>query len=630
VNSDFGSIALMSSLLVFFVLLLSYGRIELTLVSFVPMFISWIWILGIMAVLGVTFNIVNIIISALIFGLGDDYSLYVMDGHLQEYKTGKKNLGSYRSSIFLSAITTIAGLGVLIFAKHPALRSIAVIAIIGILCVVVIGQLLIPYLFSFLVTDRIRRKRFPWTFSGLLKSAFAFTYFATGSVLVAAAAVVFVRLNPFDNEKGKLLYHRFLSVFVKSLLYIMPNVKKRFINPGGENFLTPAVIIANHQSSLDVLIAMMLHPKIILFINKRVWHLPFVGFVVRSADYFPTTENTEEGLEKIRSRVSQGYSVLIFPEGTRSEDGRLHRFHKGAFYVAEKLQLDVIPLLIHGTAYALSKNDFLLKDGSITVSILPRIKPADNHFGVGYAARTQSISRHFKASFENLRREVEQPAYFYEQLKYNYIYKGPILEWYMRIKVKMERYYQVFHSLLPGEGHILDVGCGYGFMAYLLHFAAPRRTFTAVDYDAGKIAVARHCFSRTAALQFLQADVNDFSFGNYDAVVLMDVLHYLLPEQQRDVITRSIHATAKGGMVVIRDGNADLQQRQRGTALTEMFSTSVFGFNKTAGHGLNFLSARFIREIAAQHGMEYTEIDNSTFTSNMIFVLKHVPADEQV
>ena len=149
INSDFTSIALMTSLLVFFVLLLMYGRIELTLVSFIPMFISWVWILGIMGMAGIQFNIINIIVSALIFGLGDDYSLFIMDGLLQEYKTGKKNLSSFKSSIILSAVTTIVGLGVLIFAKHPALKSIALISIIGIVCVVVMAQILIPYYFLF-------------------------------------------------------------------------------------------------------------------------------------------------------------------------------------------------------------------------------------------------------------------------------------------------------------------------------------------------------------------------------------------------------------------------------------------------------------------------------------------------
>ena len=177
INSDFTSIALMTSLLVFFVLLIMYGRIELTLVSFIPMFISWIWILGIMGMAGIQFNIINIIISALIFGLGDDYSLFIMDGLLQEYKTGKKNLSSFKSSIILSAVTTIAGMGVLIFAKHPALRSIALISIIGILCVVVMAQILIPFLFAVLIKNRVNKNRFPWTFLGFIKSSFAFSLF---------------------------------------------------------------------------------------------------------------------------------------------------------------------------------------------------------------------------------------------------------------------------------------------------------------------------------------------------------------------------------------------------------------------------------------------------------------------
>jgi len=623
INSDFGRIALMSSVLVFVVLLVTYGRIELTLVSFIPMFISWIWILGIMGLLGITFNIVNIIISALIFGLGDDYSLFIMDGLLQEYKTGKKNLASYKSSILLSAITTIAGLGVLIFAKHPALRSIALIAIIGILSVVIIGQLLIPFLFNFLIRNRIRNNRFPWTFLGLLKSGFAFCFFASGSVVVALTALLFVKLYPFDKEKGKLIYHKLLSKLSYALLYIMPNVKKRILNPLNEDFSKPAVIICNHQSSLDVMLAMMLHPKVILFINKRVWNLPFVGFVVRSADFFPTTENTEEGLDKIAARVQQGYSVVVFPEATRSLDGNIKRFHKGAFYVAEKLQLDILPILIHGTHYALSKDDFLVKNGQITLSFLPRIKPGDTSFGTGYAERTKKISRYFKTSFEELRKRMEQPGYFYEQLHYNYIYKGPVLEWYMRIKVRMEKNYRLFDELLPRNGNILDIGCGYGFMSYMLHFVSPARTITGLDYDEQKIATASHCFSKDDSINFVCADITSFPFQQYDAIVMMDILHYLQPEQQKIVIEKSIRSIHPNGLIVIRDGNTDLEKRHRGTRLTEVFSTEITGFNKKTAQGLSFLSGSTIKEIAAAHNMECQEIDETKFTSNIVFVLKH-------
>jgi len=343
---------------------------------------------------------------------------------------------------------------------------------------------------------------------------------------------------------------------------------------------------------------------------------------VRMADFFPTTENTEEGLEKIADRVKQGYSVVVFPEGTRSEDGTVKRFHKGAFFVAEKLQLDILPILIHGTSYTLSKDDFLVKDGAVTMSFLLRIKPNNNSFGTGYAARTKAIGRYFKSSLETLARHVEQPAYFNEQLHYNYIYKGPVLEWYMRIKVRMEKNYQLFHELLPSSGSILDIGCGYGFMPYMLHFASPQRSITGIDYDEQKIATANHNFSKTDAVHFVHANVMEFPFENYDAIVMMDILHYLQPEQQKIVIEKCIRHIKPGGLIIIRDGNKDLAKRHRGTALTEVFSTEIVGFNKTSGKGLFFLSGSLIKEMAAAHQLECREIDETTYTSNIIFVLK--------
>jgi uncharacterized protein len=623
INSDFTSIALMSSILVFAVLLLTYGRIELALVSFIPMFISWIWILGIMGMLGIQFNIVNIIISALIFGLGDDYSLFIMDGLLQEYKTGKKNLSSYKSSIILSAVTTIAGLGVLIFAKHPALQSIAVIAIVGILCVVIIGQILIPFLFDFLIKNRTEKQRFPWTFTGLLKSAFAFSYFVYGSVLLTLLGIIFIKLNPFNKERGKLVYHTILSKFSWSLMYIMVNVKKRIINPLQEDFSKPAIVICNHQSFLDILVTIMLHPKLILFTNNWVWNSPVFGAVVRMADYYPVTHGADESIDKISDRVKQGYSIVIFPEGTRSPNGDMKRFHKGAFFLAEKLQLDILPVVIHGSGYTMSKNDFLLKDGTITLQFLPRIKPGDAGFGNGYAERTRKISRWFREEFNTLRNKIEQPGYFKEQLLYNYLYKGPVLEWYMRIKLRMEKNYRLFNELVPEAGNILDIGCGYGFMSYMLHFVSSQRNITGIDYDEQKIAVANHCFGKNEKINFLPADVLHYPFEKYDAIIMSDILHYLQPAEQTVVLEKCIQHLNPSGLVIIRDGNKDLEKRHKGTKLTEIFSTRVTGFNKTSGNGLSFLSAGLIREIAASHQMGCKEVDNTKFTSNIIFVLKN-------
>lgn len=619
INADFGRIALMTSLLVFTVLLLMYGRIELTLVSFIPMFISWVWILGIMAMAGIEFNIINIIVSALIFGLGDDYSLFIMDGLLQEYKTGKKNLSSFKSSIILSAVTTIAGLGVLIFAKHPALRSIAFISIIGILCVVIMAQILIPFLFSILIKNRVKRNRFPWTLWGFIKSSFAFSYFIGWSVTFTHIAWIFALFN--IKEKGKLLYHRIIARVCRRLVYIMINVKKKIINPQQERFETPAIIIANHQSSLDILPLIMLHPKLIMFTNNRIWNSPLFGKVIRMADYFPT-EQIEKDMSLVEDRIRNGYSVIIFPEGTRAEDGVIKRFHKGAFFLAEKLNVDILPIMIHGTDYTLTKQDQLLKDGQLTVKFLPRIKPTDKNFGEGYAERSKSIGRYFRQEFDLLKKEIEQPAYFREKLIYNYLYKGPVLEWYMRVKTKLEKNYQVFHELVPVQGKILDIGCGYGFMSYMLSFTSSQRTVTGIDYDEEKIDTASHCFSKTDNINFVHSDVTGFSFEKYDAIILADMLHYLQQDEQRQVLEKCISNLNPGGKIIIRDGDADKKEKHSRTKLTEFFSTRVLGFNKTKDAGLCFLSGKMIRGIAAERNMRCEEIPDSKLTSNTIFILE--------
>jgi len=618
INDDFTSIALMTSLLVFFVLLLMYGRIELALISFIPMLISWIWILGIMGMVGIQFNIINIIVSALIFGLGDDYSLFIMDGLLQEYKTGKKNLSSFKSSILLSAITTIAGLGVLIFAKHPALRSIAVISIAGIVSVLIMSQIVIPFFFNLLIKNRVQKKLFPWTFTSFLKSSFAFSVFISWSIVFTLLGRVFARLRVKEN--GKLLYHTFLSKACWVLMYMMINVKKKIINALKEDLSRPALIICNHQSSLDIVPLIMLHPKILMLTNNKKWNARFFGPVIRMADYFPA-EQVEQNIDRIAERMKHGYSLIVFPEGTRSEDGVIRRFHKGAFYLAEKLNVDILPIMIHGTNYTLTKKDALLKDGRVTLKFLPRIKPGDPQFGNGYVERTKNIGRYFRKEFNDLRTEIEQPVYFREKLIYNYLYKGPVVEWYMRIKTKLEKNYQVFHELVPERGKILDIGCGYGFMSYMLYFASSQREITGIDYDKEKIETAIHCFSKTPAINFVHSDVEEFNFEKYDAIILADVLHYLQRDQQTRIIERCIRQLNPAGKIIIRDGDTDAATKHKRTEWTEFFSTRVFKFNKTGKKGLSFFSGGSIREMAATHKMDCREISDSAITSNTIFVL---------
>lgn len=622
VNADFNFIVTFTAALVFVALLLLYGRIELTLITFIPMLITWIWILGIMALVGIEFNIINIMVSTFIFGLGDDYSIFTMDGLLQEYKVGKKNLSSIRTSIFLSAVTTIAGLGVLIFAHHPALRSIAAISIIGIACVFIMSQTIEPFLFRWLVSRRVEKGLTPMTFRGIFRTAFTYTLFLFGAISLTLVGLI-LRWIPIGRSKIKYFYHTLLSSFARLVIYVEPSVRKRIIDQSPSTFSKASIIIANHTSFLDILLTIMLHPKLILVTNKWVWNSPVFGSVVRLADYYPVSEGAEEGVDKLKDRIKEGYSIVIFPEGTRSADGIIKRFHKGAFYIAEMFYLPVQPLLIHGASDAIPKGSFYLDAGQLTLKFLPPIEIAALDFGSGYSERTKKISRHFKLAFASLKSEIETPGYYSHKLISNYIYKGPVLEWYMRVKLRLEKYYAPFHQLLPPKGSILDLGCGYGFLCYMLQFLSAERTITGVDYDDEKIEVAEHGYLKTDRLKFYCADVTTFGLTNYDGIVISDVLHYLPYDVQEALLERCIDALNPGGMLLIREGNADLKARHRGTQLTEFFSVKLLKFNKST-NTLNFLSGESIERVAHRKGLTVETDDDAKYTSNVIFVIRKI------
>lgn len=621
VGDDFNFITLFSSLLVLLALFISYGRIELALITFIPMVVSWIWILGIMAIFGIKFNIINIILSTLVFALGDDYCIFTMDGLQQEYARGVKSLRSVTTSILLSVVTTIVGLGMLIFAKHPALNSIGFVSIIGILCVWIISQTLQPLLFNFLIKKPTSKHHAPYTFWNLLRSVFAFAYFVVGALLLNPIGLILTRLVPGKKKRSKYIYHWILSKFTWSLVAIMSNVKKKIINDVGEDFSKPAVVIANHQSFLDILAMVLSHPKLILLTNKWVWNSPVFGLAVRMADYV-MAEDAEKSMDHLARCVEDGYSIVIFPEGTRSVDCTIKRFHKGAFYLAEKLNIDILPVVLHGTGYCMTKGEFLLKNGQMTTKFLPRISPGDPRYGNGYAERAKYIGRYFRQEYQRLCEELETPSYFKEQLISNFLFKGPFLEWYMKIKLKLERNYKVFNELLPKKGHILDLGCGYGFLSYMLGYTSNQRTVRGVDYDEHKIEIAQHGYLKGKHVSFEQCNALEYEFDQYDAIVISDMLHYLQPADQSTLLEKCIASLCAGGMLVIRDGIKELEARHQTTRLTEWFSTRFFRFNKTGANGLSFVSSQFIRDMAEKHALEVSMIDNTIFTSNVIFVLK--------
>jgi uncharacterized protein len=622
IRNNFNLILTISSMLVLIVLIISYGRFELALITYIPMALSWLIILGIMGMFDIRFNIINIIISTFIFGLGDDYSIFITDALMNEYKTGQKNLDSYKTGILLSALTTLIGIGVLIFAQHPSLKSIGIITIIGMFSVLLVSNTIQPALFKFFITNRTNKKRVPFTLLGLAQSVFAFAWFTVGCFTLIPLGFVIIKLLPIPKKTRLKIFHQLRHYYTKSMIFVHLHVKKKYINDLNEKLDKPAIIVTNHHSVIDSLLMQSLNPKLILMVNDWVWDSPFMGPIVRLGGFIPKSAGYEENLDKIKQLFDDGYSLGIFPEGSRSETPKIGRFHKGAFYIAEKLHVDIVPIIFHGTAYVQGKDDnFLLKPGKITVKYLPRISADDKTFGDNYTDKTKNISKYFKAEYAKMRQEIETVDYYFNRLSKNYIYKGPLIEWYMRVKVLMEDKYRLFESLLPKKGTITDVGCGYGFLPYMLGFMSEDRFIIGTDYDEEKIAVAAHCFSKTKNISFFAGDATEVDLPKSDAFVMSDILHYLPAAEQEKLIVKCINNLNPGGMILIRDADSSMSKRHWGTRYTEFISTNV-GFNKTKNK-LEFVSSTFIIDVVKKHNMSIQKIDNTKLTSNVIYVIKH-------
>lgn len=112
--------------------------------------LSWLIVLGAMAMFDMKFNLINIIISTFIFGIGVDYSIFVMNGLISD-ASGKGNrnvLAYHKTAIFFSAFILIVTVASMLVAKHPAIKSVGFATLVGMLSAVILSYVLQPALFK--------------------------------------------------------------------------------------------------------------------------------------------------------------------------------------------------------------------------------------------------------------------------------------------------------------------------------------------------------------------------------------------------------------------------------------------------------------------------------------------------
>ena len=148
VHDDFNIAVWISSLFVLIILLVSFRNLITALLSFLPMVLSWFMVQGYMAIIGLEFNLISIIISTFIFGVGVDYSIFIMEGLLAQARTGNRDMLTWHKvAIFFSAAILVIVVSSLLFAVHPAIRSIGLSTLIGMASTIMISYALQPFMF---------------------------------------------------------------------------------------------------------------------------------------------------------------------------------------------------------------------------------------------------------------------------------------------------------------------------------------------------------------------------------------------------------------------------------------------------------------------------------------------------
>lgn len=148
IKEDFNTTLMISSIFVLIVLLLSFRSVWISIIAFLPMFLSWYVVEGWMAIFGLEFNLINIVVSTFIFGIGVDYSIFVMQGLIAGARgEGDSLLEYHKAAIFFSALVLMIVTVAMLLATHPAIRSIGISTIIGMTSTILLTYSLEPLLF---------------------------------------------------------------------------------------------------------------------------------------------------------------------------------------------------------------------------------------------------------------------------------------------------------------------------------------------------------------------------------------------------------------------------------------------------------------------------------------------------
>ena len=180
----------------------------------------------------------------------------------------------------------------------------------------------------------------------------------TSAFFFCVALVIWLLTVLFD--KRLVMLHLFSSFWASVYLWAMPAWSVRVQGRNTVRLRDRYVIVANHQSVLDILVAFRLYFPFKWVSKAEVFKIPFIGWNMYLNRYIKLKRGDKKGIAKMfvdcEKALAEGNSLFVFPEGTRSETGSLKPFKSGAFILAKKMKIPILPVVISGTRDALPKH----------------------------------------------------------------------------------------------------------------------------------------------------------------------------------------------------------------------------------------------------------------------------------
>lgn len=608
--------AFWTALIVGLIVLLSHASLELAVVTMLPIALGVLWTLGTMGWLGLPVDLMNSVFIIFIVGISEDYSVFFVTAKLDEWQGRPTRVSATSASVTISALTTIFGFAVLVFANHPVLFSLGTTVLIGMAGTFAITLVLTPMLMELLLfRDPPRGAPRAWHVLGAVVFGL---HMALSQVFLYCIARPFLLLFSRRDATAKL--RRLTGWFARTAMQNLPYGKLEYQNITRETFTKPAVVISNHQSAVDVMLIVSLPGDIRQTAKKRIFDTPILGIGAKLLGHIQVEPNDPKTtLQRCRERIAEGASIHFYPEGTRSPDGFLRRFHRGAFELAVETKQDVLPVIICDSCAAMPRDAYWIEPCHTTVRALPRVTPQTFDYSLGAPALMRHCETIVRDGLQQSLDAINTPRTVRRKVARLYRYQGKYVEEFVKWKMKLDPMFPHLDAVVPRSGTILDLGCGYGIATHWLAQFTDTRRFIALDYDAEKIRTARRTAPQHDRIEFREADILTTDYPPCDAVLLLDVLHYWLPEKQDAILRKARAALRPGGRLILRDAARSETSDHARTSGWEKFATRV-GMNKTK-EGLHFRSLAETTAALERAGFtKIRQIENAGRDSNILLV----------